>query len=34
MDYTTGVQAAVVVAEDTDNFVMVPYHYCDTSTMD
>ena len=29
MDYATGGQAAVVVAEDTDNFVMLLYHYCE-----
>ena len=31
MDYATGGQAAVVVAEDTDIFVMLLYHYCDRS---
>ena len=31
MAYATGGQAAVVVAEDTDIFVMLLYHYCDRS---
>ena len=31
MDYVTGGQAAEVVAEDTDTFVMLFYHYCDRS---
>ena len=31
MDYVTGGQAAEVVADDTDIFVMLLYHYCDRS---